>query len=523
MTVSTKKYGFTGLALLVIAAVFAPACAGPLDDQTGEGMPNVADPNRPTPDGTPVDEDPETDRPAVSDGKLVRSEILGELEHRSYAFRHPKFHGVGTRRAVSQRVEVLIPAQVRGRHDQVPVVLLLGGHGPTSTQELLKATELPRFFRAEAVYVSVEHRGYGLSLSDDADQSVPDYVSYEQAVEDAHAVIEDLRVEFQGPWMVVGHGYAGSLAVELGALHPHDAVAFGASSAPLLWEGLLESEDAYARAALGADAFDQASVFMTNLKPRETFDRNWRTRETFEALIAWMAESPEAANFKAELLPLFREEPETALAKLRALSEDLPGGASILAQGEDRAVKRVLRSEAISRDLSARTWRYQQCAELGAFRSSPTGDGVFVRTAEQHSEECASTFGAENVMRLGRGQRTWSLEENLARFGEAAGRGAESPTLVLVAGGEDPWSELGARVPNWTPRVETDHAAIYDTHYGAFIDAPAGKHTPDMTDANVAVAFWGELFGVAREHSPEAMAREAAFDEAAFADVGEIE
>ncbi|MDX9829781.1 MAG: S28 family serine protease, partial [Anaerolineae bacterium] len=136
-----------------------------------------------------------------------------EYPIRQVSFTQPLDHALPDGPSFEQYVDILQPA---GASAGSPVLFVLGGEGNLTDRRLSSLYEAYGS-PPDVVFIQAEHRGYGESLSLDADQSVPAYVTVDQALADFHAVIQDLKKEYTGPWAAAGYSYSGGLVVDLAA------------------------------------------------------------------------------------------------------------------------------------------------------------------------------------------------------------------------------------------------------------------------------------------------------------------
>jgi pimeloyl-ACP methyl ester carboxylesterase len=428
-------------------------------------------------------ESPNTARPVASEFTITENEARTGYKYRRYVFRHQAEHGKSKKLTVTQHVEVMVPNGVKTTDN----VYLLLDHGADSTIERLEQhTGLPRFFGSRFIYIIAEHRGYGQSLSDDTDQSIPTYVTHEQAVLDAHEVIKALKKEFTGKWQAFGYGYGGSLVTELAAKYPTDADVFVASSAVIEWPAVDDTREGYIRNRLGGVSYDRAVAHLAALKPTELFRSKWETREAFESLLAASAQQPWSDEQITSLRVLLGKTTEEVVDGLSAIDKSATDGEATT-YAKARGMESLTRAQALASDISGRTFFFQQCSELGGLYISPVAGGLFGRAPEDHSSECGEQFGRGNVMDIDIGRTAWDLSDEVLKIGE---KGAN---LIYVRGGRDPGQDYGLRAPNWAPRVTNAKSSVYDVRFGSYLDVPAGYANPDLNDTEVGLVLWGEV------------------------------
>ena len=150
------------------------------------------------------------------DGKTDDSPANYRIIHKD--FLQPVDHSNPDGPKLKQYVDILVPD---GAPTDSPVFFNFGNETDLTDDSLLKFYRL-HGERNDIIYVQAEHRGYGQSLTEDEDQSVPSYVRTSQAIEDAHAVVAELQQEYNGPWMAAGWSYGGALVIEYSYKNPDD-------------------------------------------------------------------------------------------------------------------------------------------------------------------------------------------------------------------------------------------------------------------------------------------------------------
>ena len=169
-----------------------------------------------------------------------------------YLAEQPTFRDRASAGVVSQQIDVAIPDEVEL---DAPVLFRFGHEGD------LREEDLPNFVfnhgAGRAIVVQAEHRGYGESLSDDADQSVPTYVTRREALNDAHAALVELQTIYTGPWFIYGVSYGGGAVIEYAARFPDDVAGVMSSSGVVDWRLANSPYDAFTQARLGDEAYAQ--------------------------------------------------------------------------------------------------------------------------------------------------------------------------------------------------------------------------------------------------------------------------
>lgn len=474
---------------LLFGAVLLTGCAtdAPSDE------PNVIDPDAGPSDGNPPVTTPGT-KPAATSFTVSLNQKRDAFTYKHYVFRQPEVHGKSTKLTITQHVDVVIPEGTNVA--TAPVYFILEGQRDATLERLLQATNLPRFFGAKYVLIAAEHRGYGQSISDDQDQSVPKYVTADNAVDDAHAVITALKAEFKGPWIASGAGYAGSLAMELGATFPKDAKVIVASSGLVRYPAQDDAFEGFVRQTFGGAVFTKLATTMAGLKPTATFDATWQNRETLEEAFSGLTEYAANQAYLPLIAPLADKSAADLLTGVMNIDKSSEA-TQAFDYGIARSLRKVTRTDMMGKDLSSRVFFYQQCAQFGGFHVSPTQNGIFTRSLADAQNECGLMFGVNNVAKLKVGEVLWSPEDNLDAYGAA-----DSPKLVYIRGAKDPNQSRGLAAPNWQARTKNEKAVVYDTSFGVFVNVPSGLRSPDLDDGQVAFAVWTEIMNVIAPPAP---------------------
>jgi pimeloyl-ACP methyl ester carboxylesterase len=433
--------------------------------------------------GEPGAPDASVAPPAESTFSLTHEEEREHHFYKLYEFRHPVEHGVSEELTVRQRVHVIIPKQFPfGAH--LLAYIHFGDKQRSEVEYLEEITAVPRFIAAKAIYVLAEHRGYGESVSDDSDQSVPAYVTTDGAIDDAQAVIEKLSAEYGDAWMTGGYGYGGSLALEHAARYPDSVEVVLSSSGIVRWPRTNSQHESRIQAGLPQGAYTTAVEYMAAIEPAEPFDENWVDRELMELFWSNLAQGANGG----ELVALAEAVLDLSVAEVAAFFRSVDSGASD-AFSSSRALRAVSREQALARDVSGRMYYYQQCTQLGALWVSGQKGGVFQRTAADHQAECEALFG-DGVLDLSSQEPAWDID-----IGAFAG--PDGPRLIYIRGGHDPWADQGMPVPTGNPVDTEDGHDEYTTDYGVFFDVSGGLHVPHLKENLVHVMAWVRAFELA--------------------------
>lgn len=383
---------------------------------------------------------------------------------RQVAFKQPLDHALPDGPSFEQYVDILQPA---GASSSSPVLFVLGGEGNLTDRRL---SGLYEAYGAppDVVFIQAEHRGYGESLSLDADQSVPAYVTVDQALADFHAVIQDLKKEYTGPWAAAGYSYSGGLVVDLAARYPDDLDAILSSSGVVDWPFTMDAYDSKLRVVFGEDAYQRLAGHIAALDPDEMFDQIWLEREFLIAFLHGMAQYEQYKPY----LPLFKlaaRLPTSGFLKVLHWMDDTIADQAGWNYAVSNSKRSLSREEALTMRYTWRTWRYQQCNETGIFEVSAEPGGVFDRSHDEFVAECRALFGEEQPRSATR--PAWSPRDALETL---------KIPIVYVAGEMDPWEGLG---------VEADDAL----QQGEFFFAPGGRHCPEKSDAELGPRVFAAL------------------------------
>ena len=301
------------------------------------------------------------------------------------------------------------------------------------------------------IFMTLEHRGFGESTSRDQDQTVPSYVTREQAVEDAHAAVQALRPEFPGPWIGVGWSYGGSLVIEHGSRYPRDFNALLSVSGITEWSYFQSTFDESARKLLGGGLYRRLARKIADLTPRETFDETWKQREFASGLTKGLL-------FRKDINALKLFFKFASLFKTKRFLKVLHWLDQTFAKGEgwryalSTSAPKVSRAEVATGDYDYRVFRYMQCTELGYFDLPSGQPSIYTRTPQDFRDECHALFGA--------------YPEPQAEWHPGRLIGSLRPPLFYAKGGRDPFG--GQQLPD-----------DYVMPHGKFYYWPKGLHDPD--------------------------------------------
>jgi len=347
------------------------------------------------------------------EGYIIYTEIVHQ----------PIDHDGGTGKSFDQRVKVLIPKEVSSE----PFVLFVLGNESAISDE--KLSRLYRVYgeRKDMVLINPEHRGYGQSLSEDPDQSIPSYVTIAQALADYHEVSVRYRERFSGPWVAAGYSYGGALAINYGYRYPEDVQVVLSSSGVVDWSFLLKSYDIQARENIGDALFRRLAVHAGNLQPLEPFDENWQARELLYAFIVGISQYKENDGALKSLIGFLSRLPtKSFIAALRFLDKRfVKNAASNYAAAN--SMRMFSRDEVLTGKYDWRVWRYQQATETGTFWESSYPEGIFRTSYEDWIRECGLLFNEQPPLLK---RERWRVDQMVEQL---------KVPLVYVCGGKDPW------------------------------------------------------------------------------------
>jgi pimeloyl-ACP methyl ester carboxylesterase len=372
---------------------------------------------------------------------------------------------------VDQLVRILVPQDAT---PDTPVFFFYGNESPISADALIRLRKLHKPVRT-LVYVQAEHRGYGQSLSRAEDQSIPRYVTTENAIRDAHEVIASLRREFRGPWISAGWSYSGSLAIIHAARYPGDFDVVVASSAVRGCQFSVPSYDLRTREALGEPLYGRLRGHIGKYR-RDPGNEDHLLRADFiETLATGIAQYEGYFTYRSLLSKLAALPTSVFYGSLRALDRLVAGGeAWNSAAGAVKA--HFSRPEALKNPslFGGRTWFYQTCSELGSTAvAADAGTGSIFGTEAQLAAACLKAFGTAAAQ-----EHPWCVADDVANV--------QAP-VIRVVGGRDPWADYGFQPGDPFAR-------------GKYLYYPDGFHGPDRDHDEIALevlrSALGELEGV---------------------------
>ncbi|MBD3194286.1 MAG: alpha/beta fold hydrolase [Candidatus Lokiarchaeota archaeon] len=307
--------------------------------------------------------------------------------------------------------------------------------------------------RNDIIYIQVEHRGYGHSITNESDQSKPSYVKIDQVLADYHKAVQKLKMEYNGPWIGAGYSYGGGLVINYAAEYPQDVNVILSSSGVIDWPFMMSEYDNQMKINFGEELYSLLSDHIHNLEPNEMFDENWIEREFIIACLHGIAQKEEFKRFQKALTKMTRGTTDELLAQLHKIDDNFADNQA-MNYALSNAKKTLTKEEARSGKYSWRVWRYQQCYETGVFEVSENSDGLFTRSRDDFINEGIALFGEEPPMAKGQKWFPRKMVKNL------------KIPLIYVNGGMDPWSGLCLE-PG------------YEIEKGCYFYYPNARHCPE--------------------------------------------
>ena len=338
----------------------------------------------------------------------------------------PLDHDEPTGETFEQKILILKPETASA---DAPVFFILGNESE-ATIKGLKKLYLAYGAPENVIFIEAEHRGYGQSISSDADQSLPDYVTISQTLADYHRVASEYKKDFPGPWMAAGYSYGGGLVINYAHLYPDDVEVILASSAVTFWPFYMSEYDRQVKINLGDKLYKRLAKHTNNLQPEEQFDDIWFEREFLTNAVIGLSQYQGYQN----LLPVFNLlsylPTRTFLKTMRLVDKLLAkehGWNTALSFGKQS----LSREEALTGKFNWYTWKYQQCHETGTFWVSENPGGVFPKSEEDIINECRIQFGVEPPAASASSWNPGMMIPQLA------------VPQVYVIGENDPWKWIG--------------------------------------------------------------------------------
>lgn len=327
-----------------------------------------------------------------------------------------------------------------------PVFFVLGNETDTTHEKLAQlysAYGEPE----DMIFISSEHRGYGQSITD-GDQSKPDYVTIDAALKDYQLLIQDLKQNYTGPWVVAGYSYGGALAIQFGHDFPDLAQVILSSSAPIEWPFEIPAYAEQARQNLGERFSGRLHRHLARLSHADATPGQRYAKELLVGVTAGLSQIEAFQSFKP-YISLLSYLPTSVLMSVL----DLLMPEDAYAWADARRLKQLSHEQAKTGRFNWYTWKYQQCTEVGTFY----GADLFHYSTQHHVEDCKATFGERPAY------------QHAAKWEVATMLRNTAISTVVVSGGQDPWMQLGVRPGHDFSNIE-------------FIYKASGFHCPDRDD-----------------------------------------
>lgn len=356
-----------------------------------------------------------------------------------------------------QQVDILIPL---GASLDSPIFFNFGNEADLTDEYLLTFYRL-HGKRNDIIYIQAEHRGYGQSLTESEDQSVPAYVRIDHVLADTHLVIQQLKEEFPGPWMAAGWSYGGALVIEFAHRYPDDVAVILSSSGTVDWPFLDYGYDRQIKKTLGPKCYKRLTKHLRKLQPQEPFDDIWLEREFLQATIQGVVQFPglEPVQPYFKMLTLL---PTGTFIRVMHWMDKKFGDGEAWRYARATGATDIGPAEVAEGLHNWHVWRYQMCAEFGGFLASEDPGGLFSRTFDDFCEECHIQFDEEPA--YASAHEEWS-QRKIA--------GELHVPMVYVTGGMDPWLSVS---------LEPD----YKIERGEYFFVPDGRHCPERADPGLA-------------------------------------
>jgi len=322
------------------------------------------------------------------------------------------------------------------------------GNETDSTPEKLKALYKNYGSPEDFIFIAADHRGYGQSITND-NQTVPDYVTIEQVMEDYKALIDVYREEFTGPWVGAGYSYGGSLVIDFASRYPETVDVVLSSSAVIRYDFAFTEYGEHAEELLGDTIASNFKRHISTLHPPKPYSEAWKSQSDIVAMTVGLSQIQALQNLRplaSEIAPL--PTPEF----LDALEEKLPPvvKGQMDAWTERRVPQDISAEEARTGAYNWYTWKYQQCMEVGTFFVG----GLFPYSIQDHIDDCVATFGIKPAYL---NSKPWAISEKLAQI---------TDPIVIVSAGRDPWVRVGVQPGHKFTNID-------------FMYYPDGLHCPD--------------------------------------------
>jgi len=367
----------------------------------------------------------------------------------------PLDHANKSRGVIQQRIQIGNWKKLNKK--TAPVIFFVAGEGePMDVSRYASIYGSTDQGQKGFIAIVADHRGYG-AFSTDADQSVPKYVTVDQAIEDFHADIQMLRKEFTGPWVIAGFSYAGGLAVELASRYPQDADVVISSSGVLSWPFTFTGHADAAAKEFPAEMIDNLAKVIKGHPYKVFGDQAWQEVDDLH----WNMWELTQYEFAAGDVHYWNDHLKAAKTPDEFFSKSLPvlGRPEADSFQNGRGQVSVSLSDVSDGSYWGRYWAYQQCYEMGGFSTSRDGK-VYPADENEYRDYCQTMFGV---------RPTFSKIQDWKK--DAA---SLKVPLVSVVGELDPWLQLEL--------LSTDPQPAR----GQYIFAKGHYHIPDTSDGETA-------------------------------------
>jgi pimeloyl-ACP methyl ester carboxylesterase len=343
-------------------------------------------------------------------------------------FEQPVDHQQVNGETFKQQVWMLKPKTLTANYQ---VFFILGNETDATraaVERLYRAYSSP----SDMVFIWAEHRGYGQSITNGS-QTVPDYITIADTLADYHRVVEHFKAQYPVPWLAAGYSYGGALAINFAHSYPKDVDAILSSSAPIDWTFQIPKYSEQVLKNLGKPLTDRLANHILKLQPTAPYDGNWQDRELLSAVITLLSQRETGQSFKPVIDELSNFTTEEFLNKLRNIIPE--EGLLYVSSRQPRAVNYQQSSVG---NLNWRTWKYQQCSEVGSF----FGGYPFQYTKAELINDCKAVFGVEPEILKSEGWRISDMVKEL------------NLPHVAVVGGKDPWARIGIQANHGNKNLE---------------------------------------------------------------------
>jgi len=370
----------------------------------------------------------------------------------SQVFNQPVHHDQPDGPTFEQEVLILRPDGV-GLNS--PVFFILGMEGDATKKQLInryKTYGAPK----NVIFIKAEHRGYGQSVTREPDQSIPEYVTIDQALADYHRFVTTYKSTYTGPWMAAGYSYGGGLVVNYAHQYPEDVSVILASSAVIDWRFYMPEYNRQVRKNMGDSLYKRMAAHVHNLKPEKPFDQTWLEREFLTNMSMGISQYRQY-QFLVPMFKVLSYLPTSSfISVLRWADEKVSkkaGWTAATAFGKAS----LSREEAMTGKYNWYTWKFQQCRKTGTFWISDDPGGLFPKSKEDIINECNIMFGEIPLATV---NPRWNPRTMLKEL---------SVPVVFTIGGKDPWTALCQEKTDWISNED-------------YFYTEEGFHCPDRDD-----------------------------------------